>query len=85
MRLCLWHPSWWPMCARQVLDLHALATEKLLEDKALMNEVFKRCGEAEFRFIEVSGWVSREWFLVNEFVVATSVLGKAKDWYVTFI
>lgn len=35
-----------------VLDLHALATEKLLEDKALMNEVFKRCGEEEFKFIE---------------------------------
>ena len=38
-----------------ILDLHGLAVEKLLEDKALMNEVFKRCGEAEFRFIEVSG------------------------------
>jgi len=37
------------------LDLHALAVEKLTEDKALMNEVFKRCGEEEFRFIEVSG------------------------------
>ena len=39
----------------EVLDLKAMATEKLLEDKALMNEVFKRCGEAEFRFIERSG------------------------------
>jgi uncharacterized membrane protein YheB (UPF0754 family) len=39
----------------ELLDLHALATEKLLEDKALMNEVFHRCGEAEFRFIETSG------------------------------
>lgn len=29
------------------LDLHALAVEKLTEDKALMNEVFKRCGEEE--------------------------------------
>ena len=40
----------------EVLDLHTLATEKLLADKALMNEVFKRCGEAEFRFIERSGF-----------------------------
>ena len=40
----------------EVLDLHALATEKLLEDKALMNEVFKRCGEEEFKFIERSGF-----------------------------
>lgn len=31
------------------LDLHALAVEKLTEDKALMNEVFKRCGDAEVR------------------------------------
>jgi uncharacterized membrane protein YheB (UPF0754 family) len=30
-----------------VLDLHALAIEKLLEDKEMMNEVFKRCGEPE--------------------------------------
>ena len=39
----------------EVLDLHALSVEKLLEDKELMNEVFKRCGDAEFRFIEISG------------------------------
>jgi uncharacterized membrane protein YheB (UPF0754 family) len=39
-----------------VLDLHGLAVEVLLEDKALMNEVFKRCGDAEFRFIERSGF-----------------------------
>ena len=30
-----------------VLDLHALAVGKLLEDKEMMNEVFKRCGEPE--------------------------------------
>lgn len=29
--------------------------EKLLEDKRLVNELFERCGEAEFRFIERSG------------------------------
>ena len=40
----------------EVLDLHELAVQKLLEDPTLMNEIFKRCGEAEFRFIERSGF-----------------------------
>ena len=39
----------------ELLDLHSLAVGKLVEDKTLMNEMFKRCGEEEFRFIEVSG------------------------------
>ena len=39
----------------EYLDLYALAVEALTEDKALMNEIFKRCGEEEFRFIEISG------------------------------
>lgn len=37
------------------LDLYAMAVEELTADKALMNEIFKRCGDAEFRFIENSG------------------------------
>lgn len=38
-----------------ILDLHQLSVDKLLEDKSLMNEIFQRCGDAEFRFIERSG------------------------------
>ena len=29
------------------LDLYELSVEKLTEDKALMNEIFKRCGDQE--------------------------------------
>ena len=32
-----------------LLDLHALCVGKLLEDKSLMNEIFRRCGEEEVR------------------------------------
>jgi len=39
----------------EMLDLEDLVVEKLLEDKRLINELFARCGEAEFRFIERSG------------------------------
>jgi len=39
----------------EMLDLEELVVEKLLEDKRLINELFARCGEQEFRFIENSG------------------------------
>lgn len=38
-----------------ILDLEDLVVEKLLEDKRLINELFEKCGEVEFRFIERSG------------------------------
>lgn len=40
---------------RNVLDIEELVVEKLGGDPCLINEVFRRCGEAEFRFIEKSG------------------------------
>lgn len=58
-----------------VLDLEDCLVEKLTEDKRLINEVFKRCGESEFRFIERSGLYfglllgfiqAAIWFFVNE-------------------
>ena len=38
------------------LDLEDFVVEKLTEDPELLNEIFTRCGEAEFRFIERSGF-----------------------------
>lgn len=40
----------------ELLDIYALTTDKLVGDPELMNEVFKRCGAAEFRFVERSGF-----------------------------
>lgn len=42
----------------QLLDLKRIAIEALMADKQLVNEIFLRCGEKEFKFIEVSGF----WF-----------------------
>ena len=39
----------------EILDLEEFVVEKLTEDPELLGEIFKRCGEAEFRFIERSG------------------------------
>ena len=61
----------------EVLDLEDCLVEKLTEDKRLINEVFMRCGESEFRFIERSGLYfglllgfvqAAAWFLLNEVV-----------------
>ncbi|PIY09022.1 MAG: hypothetical protein COZ18_09195 [Flexibacter sp. CG_4_10_14_3_um_filter_32_15] len=41
-----------------LLDLKRIAIEALMEDKQLVNEIFLRCGDKEFKFIEVSGF----WF-----------------------
>lgn len=42
----------------ELMDLKKLCTDELLKDKTLINEIFLRCGKAEFKFIEMSGW----WF-----------------------
>ncbi len=42
----------------KLLDLKRIAIETLMADKQLVNEIFLRCGEKEFKFIEVSGF----WF-----------------------
>ena len=39
----------------ELLDLKFLAVSSLTQNKALLNQVFQKCGEAEFRFIERSG------------------------------
>jgi uncharacterized membrane protein YheB (UPF0754 family) len=58
-----------------LLDLEDCLVEKLTEDKRLINEVFMRCGESEFRFIERSGLYfglllglcqAAIWFFLNE-------------------
>ena len=42
----------------KLLDLKRIAIETLMADKRLVNEIFLRCGDKEFKFIEVSGF----WF-----------------------
>jgi len=58
-----------------VLDLEDCLVERLTEDKRLINEIFMRCGESEFRFIERSGlyfglllgiFQAGIWFVLNE-------------------
>jgi uncharacterized membrane protein YheB (UPF0754 family) len=39
----------------EMLDLKFLAVSSLTQNKALLNQVFQKCGETEFRFIERSG------------------------------
>jgi uncharacterized membrane protein YheB (UPF0754 family) len=39
----------------EVFDLKAMAIKKLTEDKALLNSIFLKVGEQEFKFIEQSG------------------------------
>lgn len=41
--------------AKEIFNIEALIEEELLKDKALLNRVFLKCGEKEFRFIERSG------------------------------
>ncbi|MCC5946310.1 MAG: hypothetical protein JJT94_15370 [Bernardetiaceae bacterium] len=40
---------------KQILDLKTLTIKSLTQNKALLNEIFIRCGREEFRFIERSG------------------------------
>lgn len=40
---------------KEVFDLKAMVIDALIRDKRLLNEIFLRAGEAEFRFIEQSG------------------------------
>lgn len=41
---------------KELLNLKALAIDKLTEDKALINQIFLGVGKQEFRFIEQSGF-----------------------------
>ncbi len=40
----------------ELLDLKRLSVSILMKDKALVNEIFLRCGKVEFKFIERSGF-----------------------------
>lgn len=42
----------------QLLDIKKMCIDALLKNPGLINEIFKRCGKEEFKFIEISGW----WF-----------------------
>jgi uncharacterized membrane protein YheB (UPF0754 family) len=42
----------------QLLDIKKMCVDALMKDPGLINEIFKRCGKEEFKFIEISGW----WF-----------------------
>lgn len=39
----------------ELFDLRGMVVETLLEDRALLNTIFIKCGEREFKFIERSG------------------------------
>jgi uncharacterized membrane protein YheB (UPF0754 family) len=41
---------------RQMLDLKNLSLQVLMKDKALLNQIFLKCGAKEFKFIENSGF-----------------------------
>ena len=43
------------MHVNDVFDLKAMVIKALLKDKQLLNEIFLRCGELEFKFIKRSG------------------------------
>ncbi|MBB6460568.1 DUF445 domain-containing protein [Flammeovirga kamogawensis] len=40
---------------REMLDLKKLTLDTVLEKPGLLNEIFMKCGEKEFKFIEISG------------------------------
>ncbi|MBL4587686.1 MAG: hypothetical protein JKX84_11620 [Flavobacteriales bacterium] len=39
----------------ELLDLQAMMVEAMTRDREMMGRIFKKCGEAEFKFIERSG------------------------------
>jgi uncharacterized membrane protein YheB (UPF0754 family) len=43
---------------KDLLDIKKMCVDALMKNPGLINEIFKRCGKEEFKFIEVSGW----WF-----------------------
>lgn len=42
----------------ELLDIKKMCVDALLKNPGLINDIFKRCGKEEFKFIEISGW----WF-----------------------
>ena len=40
----------------ELLDFKKMIIDALVNDKRLMNDIFKKCGAEEFKFIERSGW-----------------------------
>ncbi len=75
-----------------VFDLKAMIVKRLTSDKAMMNEIFLKCGKEEFKFIERSGlyfgflfglvqmavwWVYDEWWILPLFGI---LVGYATNW-----
>lgn len=76
----------------EVFDLKTMIVKRLTRDKALMNEIFLKCGEEEFKFIERSGlyfgflfgliqmavfWIFNAWWLLPLFGL---IVGYATNW-----
>lgn len=75
-----------------VFDLKTMIVKRLTRDKALMNEIFLKCGKEEFKFIERSGlyfgflfglvqmgvwWVYPQWWVLPLFGL---IVGYATNW-----
>lgn len=53
----------------QLLDINGMMVEGLTEDPALLNKIFLKCGEQEFKFIETSSFVFGFQFGVIQMIV----------------
>lgn len=76
----------------EVFDLEAMIVKRLTTDKAMMNEIFLKCGAKEFKFIERSGlyfgfafgliqmsiwWFFPEWWILPLFGL---LVGYGTNW-----
>lgn len=53
----------------ELLDFKKMIIDALVNDKRLMNDIFKKCGAEEFKFIERSGWYFGALFGLIQMVV----------------
>lgn len=79
--------------AHNLIDLQVIAKNALKDNPALLNELFWKCGKAEFRFIEHSGWyfgvpfgLLQMWVVVyyNPFWLLP-VFGLAVGWFTNWL
>ncbi len=64
----------------KLIDLKRIAIETLMADKQLVNEIFLRCGDKEFKFIEVSGFWFGGLFGIVQMVV--SYMFPSESWFI---
>ena len=64
----------------KLIDLKRIAIETLMADKRLVNEIFLRCGEKEFKFIEVSGFWFGGLFGLVQMVLSYTI--PSGSWYI---